>query len=163
AFFDNADEPELELPDTAIAARRAAIEGEAVALEAGLAGRFPAAAARTSSVPDAALRRAHLKARMAEWEAAITPVRWTPVRPAPAIDGTRDTGWTVKGGTGRPHAAVFEFREPVGGRRGTRLSVTLRQEGIHQMTIGRFRLSVTTDAPPVSASGLPAELEDVLL
>src|SRR3954451_24576620 len=31
------------------------------------------------------------------------------------------------------------------------------------MTIGRFRLSVTSDGPTVSASGLPADLEEVLL
>ncbi len=41
AFFDNVDEPDLDLPDPAITARRAEAEGRIVALEAGLADRFP--------------------------------------------------------------------------------------------------------------------------
>ena len=41
AFFDNVDEPELPLPDPAIAHRRDEIEQKARALEAGLADRFP--------------------------------------------------------------------------------------------------------------------------
>jgi hypothetical protein len=78
-----------------------------------------------------------------------------------AIDGKSDTGWTIKGGVGKPHAAVFEFREPVA--KGTKLRVTLHQFGIHQTTIGRFRLATTTAKAPVSASGVPAEVEAALL
>jgi hypothetical protein len=78
------------------------------------------------------------------------------------LDGATDTGWTIKGGVGRPHAAVYEFREPVPKSAGTRLRVTLTQLGIHQTTIGRFRIATTTDKGPVSASGLPAEVEAVL-
>ncbi len=67
-------------------------------------------------------------------------------RPAAlAVDGVPDTGWTVKGGVGQAHAAVFEFREKLGNRSGSKLTLTLRQEGIHQMTIGRFRISATAD------------------
>ncbi len=77
-----------------------------------------------------------------------------------AIDGKSDTGWTVKGGIGKPHAAVFEFREPIA--KGSRLRVTLHQFGIHQMTIGRFRLATTKGKAPVSASGVPAEIESAL-
>jgi mono/diheme cytochrome c family protein len=76
-----------------------------------------------------------------------------------AIDGVPDTGWNVKGAIGRPHAAVFAFASPIGEAEGrTRFRLTMRQEYIHQMTIGRFRLSATTDPEPV-ASGLPAEVE----
>ncbi|MBX6311400.1 MAG: DUF1553 domain-containing protein, partial [Isosphaeraceae bacterium] len=81
---------------------------------------------------------------------------------AQAIDGKTDTGWAVKGGIGRPHAAVFELGEAIGDGRGTRLVLTLHQEYIHQMTIGRFRISVTTDPRPVQASGLPADVEEIL-
>jgi mono/diheme cytochrome c family protein len=73
-----------------------------------------------------------------------------------AIDGATDTGWTIGGGIGRSHAAVFTFREPIA--KGTKLRVTLRQEGIHQTTIGRFRLSTST-AKDALASVLPAEIE----
>jgi hypothetical protein len=79
-----------------------------------------------------------------------------------AIDGIPDTGWTIKGGVGRPHAAVFELREPLASDATGRLVITLHQFGIHQMTIGRFRLSVTSDALPVRASGLAAEIEEIL-
>ena len=40
--------------------------------------------------------------------------------------------------------------------------MTLHQEGIHQTTIGRFRLATTRAKAPVSASGVPAEVEAVL-
>lgn len=83
-----------------------------------------------------------------------------PERPASlAIDGVPDTGWTVKGGVGRPHAAVFELQTPVNP---DRMALTLTQFGIHQMTIGRFRVSVTRSSTPVKASGLPAEIESIL-
>jgi hypothetical protein len=78
-----------------------------------------------------------------------------------AVDGITDTGWSVQGGVGKPHAAVFELAEDLGDGRGTRLVATMHQEYIHQMTIGRFRLAVTTDPRPVRASGLPADLEHV--
>jgi hypothetical protein len=80
-----------------------------------------------------------------------------------AIDGIPDTGWSIQGGVGKSHAAVFELAEDPGAGRGTRLVATLHQEYIHQMTIGRFRLSVTTDPRPVRASGLPADVERLLL
>jgi len=258
AFLNNADEPELEVPDPAIARRREAIESQIRALEAARAGQFPGGAAA-------------LDAKQAAWEAARRPVRWTVVRPskmaskkhatmtvqpdgsvlvsgdkpnndvyevelavepagatalrlevlpdpslpdggpgrapllsvgdfllteltvdaaggpdskaprrltladasedysepghpaALAIDGVTDTGWSVKGGIGKPHAAVFNLKESGGLPAGARLVVTMHQEYIHQMTIGRFRLSVTTDPGPVKASGLPADVEDALL
>src|SRR5262249_39271654 len=80
-----------------------------------------------------------------------------------AIDGITDTGWSVEGGIGKPHAAVFELAEDLGDGRGTRLVATVHQEYIHQMTIGRFRLSLTTDPRPVRASGLSADIETILL
>jgi hypothetical protein len=79
-----------------------------------------------------------------------------------AIDGVPETGWTIKGQTGRPHAAVFELVEPMApGERGT-LRLVVHQFGIHQMTLGRFRLSVTGQSHPVKASGVPEEIEAVL-
>jgi len=84
-----------------------------------------------------------------------------------AVDGINDTGWTIKGGTGRPHAAVFTLKERVGDGKGkgegTKLLLTLHMDGIHQTTIGKFRVSATTAEGPVKASGLPAEVEEILL
>ncbi len=80
-----------------------------------------------------------------------------------AIDGVTDTGWSVEGQVGRPHAAVFELKDALRGGPGVVLHVTMHQEFIHQMTIGRFRLSATSDRAPVKASGLPAEMDEILL
>ena len=88
----------------------------------------------------------------------------TPGRPAAlAIDGQPDTGWAVGGAIGRPHAAVFTFKDDVAAGPGRRIKLTLHQDGIHQSTFGRFRVSVTTDPRPVRASGVPADVEEILL
>ena len=84
-----------------------------------------------------------------------------------AIDGITDTGWSIRGGVGKAHTAVFTIKDDLfagGSSWGpSRLVVTMHQEYIHQMTIGRFRLSVTSDPKPVKASGLPADVEAALL
>ncbi len=72
-----------------------------------------------------------------------------------AFDGKPDTGWSVKGRVGETHHAVFVFEAPVEGP----LVVALDQEYIHQMTIGRFRLSVTEEVP--GEAGLPGDVEDL--
>jgi mono/diheme cytochrome c family protein len=82
---------------------------------------------------------------------------------AKAIDGVLDTGWSVKGKIGEPHRAVFELSEPLEVGPGKTLQITLFQEYIHQMTIGRFRLSVTGDDLPAAAHEGPAEIEAALL
>jgi hypothetical protein len=101
-----------------------------------------------------------------------------------ATDGILDTGWSVKGRIGEPHWAVFECgplqsgplaprAERAGnpspppadrvGQTGKTLLVKLVQQYIHQMTIGRFRISVTADDPPIAAHPAPAEIEAILL
>ncbi|WP_240907316.1 PSD1 and planctomycete cytochrome C domain-containing protein [Paludisphaera rhizosphaerae] len=255
AFLNNADEPEVDVPNPDIAARREAVETKAREMEDALASRYPAEG------PDS------LHAKLAAWEKTIHPASWTIVPPekvvskkhatmtvlpdgsvlatgdkpnndvydvdlkvdgkasairlevlpdpslpeggpgraplfrvgdflltevvatarpegsteaprklkfaqvtqdfaakgyeaAKAIDGVTDTGWSVNGGVGRAHAAVFELAEEIDGP--TELHVTLHQEFIHQTTIGRFRLSVAPGPRPVVASGLPAEVEETL-
>jgi mono/diheme cytochrome c family protein len=259
AFLNNADEPEIDVPDPAVAARRAEIEAEAQRLEANLATQYP------REGPES------LSAKLAAWEKTLKPAHWTILKPtkldsrkhatltvqpdgsvlasgdkpnndvyeveiqtdlpgisavrlevlpdpslpdggpgraplfmvgdflltefqaavvgadgkatplkiskatedyaasgrsaALAVDGVTDTGWSVTGQIGKPHAAVFAFErgpDVVAGRP-TTLRITMNQEFIHQTTIGRFRLSATTDAGPVVASGVPADIEDVLL
>ena len=82
---------------------------------------------------------------------------------AMAIDGVPETGWTIPGGAGKPHAAVFELAEPLEvGENGQKLAITLHQFGIHNTTIGRFRISVTGDERPVRSSGVPAEIEEAV-
>jgi mono/diheme cytochrome c family protein len=77
------------------------------------------------------------------------------------VDGKLDTGWSIKGKTGQPHWAVFNFATPLPVETRS-LTVTLEQQYIHQMTIGRFRLSVTR-AANAKASDLPPPTETALL
>jgi Protein of unknown function (DUF1553)/Protein of unknown function (DUF1549)/Planctomycete cytochrome C len=82
---------------------------------------------------------------------------------AAALDGVTDTGWSIGDHTGEPHQAVFPFAEPLHVGDGDALQVRLVQQYIHQMTIGRFRVSLTSSAGPVVASGLPAEIEQIIV
>lgn len=79
-----------------------------------------------------------------------------------AIDGDLDTGWSIQGRTGEPHHAVFVLREPYEPSPGDRLVITMHQRYIHQMVIGRFRWSLTSDDPPNEACNVPAEIERIL-
>jgi mono/diheme cytochrome c family protein len=80
-----------------------------------------------------------------------------------AIDGVPDSGWSIRGGTGRAQAAVFAFDSPIDAPPGSTLKLTLHQFGIHQLTLGRFRVSVTDRPGPVRATGLTDELEKLAL
>ncbi|MCL4218807.1 MAG: DUF1553 domain-containing protein, partial [Candidatus Hydrogenedentes bacterium] len=79
-----------------------------------------------------------------------------------SLDGKLDTGWSVKGEEGKPHSAVFEFAEPIGFDGGTLLRIRLDQYYVHQHTLGRFRISVTSDPYPVRDAGVTADLESAL-
>ncbi|MBX6315981.1 MAG: DUF1549 domain-containing protein, partial [Isosphaeraceae bacterium] len=81
AFFNNADEPDLVVPDPAIAARRAAVEAQIAALEAKREEQFPTGEA-VPFVPVEEQRLAHLAEQMAAWERSLKPVRWTPLTPS---------------------------------------------------------------------------------
>jgi mono/diheme cytochrome c family protein len=78
-----------------------------------------------------------------------------------ALDGKSDTGWSVKGATGKSHRAVFTFTDalPAGKHR---VRIVLHHDYIHQHTLGRFRVSWTTDTPPKIAANVPAEIETIL-
>jgi len=80
---------------------------------------------------------------------------------AACLDGDLDTGWSIKGRTGEAHQAVFVLEQPLELGPGDLLRLTLEQRYIHQMTIGRFRLSLS-DAPMARATELPAEIEAIL-
>jgi Protein of unknown function (DUF1553)/Protein of unknown function (DUF1549)/Planctomycete cytochrome C len=84
-----------------------------------------------------------------------------PAAAAAAIDGDPQTGWTLKGGQGRPHSAVFQLTAPLNDAGD--LVIQLLFERYHAAGLGRFRISVTTDPRPVAARDTPAEIEDILL
>jgi hypothetical protein len=80
-----------------------------------------------------------------------------------AIDGDKLTGWHIKGGAGRGHCAVFEFAEPITVVAERELSITLLQNFIHQQTIGRFRIWISSRDGPFPAIYTPPEVVQVLV
>ncbi len=78
---------------------------------------------------------------------------------AKAIDGDPQTGWAINGGQGKAHNAVFVFAKPVTAKS---LHVRMLFERYYAAGLGRFRLSVTSDAKP-TAHNFPADLEPALL
>lgn len=80
---------------------------------------------------------------------------------AMALDGNQQTGWSINGGQGKTHVAVFRFEEPVDPS--AKLDLSLLFERYYAAGLGRFRVSVTDDVRPVEASTTPLELEPIFL
>ncbi len=78
-----------------------------------------------------------------------------------AIDGDPQTGWSINGGQGRAHTAVFSFAAPLA--EGTDLHVQMLFERYFSAGLGRFRIWATTDTRPALARDMPADVEDILL
>jgi hypothetical protein len=78
-----------------------------------------------------------------------------------AIDGNDHTAWGIFPEVGKPHQAVFELAEDVGGE-GASLTFTLRQTYPANHPIGRLRLSVTTAPRPVRVSNVPDAIAAIL-
>ncbi|MEX2561317.1 MAG: DUF1553 domain-containing protein, partial [Pirellulales bacterium] len=82
---------------------------------------------------------------------------------ARAADGNPDTGWAIHPETGKPHAAVFEFEQPIGAAGAGLLVVTLEfKSRFAQHQLGRFRLAVTAAADPHGGQELPAAIQQIL-
>ncbi|MGV3724123.1 MAG: DUF1549 domain-containing protein, partial [Actinomycetota bacterium] len=79
---------------------------------------------------------------------------------ATALDRNPQTGWSVNGGQGQAHSAVFNLAEPLADPRG--LNLQLIFERYYAAGLGRFRVSVTTDPRPARAV-LPSAIEALLL
>jgi WD40 repeat protein/mono/diheme cytochrome c family protein len=83
---------------------------------------------------------------------------------AQVVDGNPngDGGWAISPSYGVPHWATFQTATPAGYAGGTVLTFTLHQQfGRPEFSLGRFRISVATEAQPVGLS-LPDELKAVL-
>jgi hypothetical protein len=82
---------------------------------------------------------------------------------AATLDGKPETGWAVSPQFGKPHTIVFETKENVGAENGeTELVITLSQQYGSQHTIGRLRISLTSDQRPINIDGLPKNIVDIL-
>lgn len=77
-----------------------------------------------------------------------------------ALDGDKQTGWSVSGRVGERHVAVFVPESPVSG--GREIELTMMFGRHFASSLGRFRLSVTQDSGPVRARDLPAATEALL-
>jgi hypothetical protein len=67
---------------------------------------------------------------------------------AAAIDTDKTSSWAVDPQFGKDHAAVFVLEAPLAAPAGSPLTFTLKFSNNKQHSIGRPRLSVTTDAAP---------------
>jgi hypothetical protein len=63
-----------------------------------------------------------------------------------AFDGKLDTGWAVAGEFGKPHSLLAEIKKPITGRK-VKVSMRLSFHFGEQHTLGRFRISATSDNP----------------
>ncbi len=78
--------------------------------------------------------------------------------PRGAIDGTHATRWDIWPQVGRAHVAFFKTDRPVGGHGPTTLTFRLDfQDPVFQhVSLGRFRLSVTSDPYPLALERMQA-------
>ncbi len=80
---------------------------------------------------------------------------------AQAIDDDPKTAWGIYPEVGKPHQAVFEMKDPIPFN-DVRLTFVLEQNHGGGHLIGRARLSVTTNAPPISINALPEKIVTIL-
>jgi mono/diheme cytochrome c family protein len=80
-----------------------------------------------------------------------------------AIDGKVDKGgWALLAADGRDHRLVMETTEPVGSGGETTFTFVIRQEAGLGRTLGRFRMSASTEAWPVRTEPGPEPSKEVL-
>jgi len=110
---------------------------------------------------DKGARRAQVDLEVADARADFTQAQYS-VKEAVngKSDGTRD-GWAIGGKVGEPHYARFAFKEPVGGAGGISLTFILQHRFREGLSIGRFRLWVTTASDPLEL-GVPEEVRVAL-
>ncbi|MEM9656995.1 MAG: hypothetical protein AAF961_01420 [Planctomycetota bacterium] len=80
-----------------------------------------------------------------------------------AIVAKPETGWAVGGQSGRAHEAAFAFARPRQFPAGGRIMVQIDQQhadGKH--LLGRFRLSVTDESPPLLRPFQPPKVATLL-
>ncbi|HVU87006.1 MAG TPA: PSD1 and planctomycete cytochrome C domain-containing protein [Pirellulales bacterium] len=80
---------------------------------------------------------------------------------AMAIDGDPQTGWSIHGGQGTAHTAVFQLDQPLTDAK--MIDLELLFEKYYAANLGRFRIWVTGDEQPAAARALPTDIEALLL
>lgn len=84
----------------------------------------------------------------------------TPATAALAIDGDPQTGWSCAGRYGERHEAVFNLAEPLKSARELQLKMLMGRH--YPASLGRFRISVTTDPQGAEARDLPEDVVRLL-
>jgi mono/diheme cytochrome c family protein len=80
---------------------------------------------------------------------------------AAAIDGDPLTGWSVNGGQGRAHEAVFQLKAPLDAA--GELTLRMVFERYYAAGLGKFRISVTSDErEKIEASTTPNDIQAIL-
>jgi hypothetical protein len=77
-------------------------------------------------------------------------------------NGDNNNGWAISPEAGKPHHAVFAFKDPIQSEFGAKLKLSLMQNySGNNFSLGRFRISVTTSDAPLDF-GLPKDVEEIL-
>ena len=77
-----------------------------------------------------------------------------------AIDDNKQTGWSINGGQGKAHSAVFELAIPM---ETSEFTVTMLFERHFSAGLGKFRIAVTTDEKLQPARATTTDLERLIL
>ena len=80
-----------------------------------------------------------------------------------AIDHDEQTAWLITGGTGRTQIGVFELGDPLPASDGTVLKIAITHVFYYPASLGRFRISVTSDPTPQQVSTFPEAIEAILV
>jgi hypothetical protein len=81
---------------------------------------------------------------------------------ANAIDGNAGTGWAVMPRFGQPTGALFETKEPIKIEGGAVITITFSMQHGEKHTIGKFRVSATSDKEPKLADGVAENVRKLL-
>ena len=76
-----------------------------------------------------------------------------------AIDGNPETGWSCAEGQGRAHEAVFQLEKPL---TTTNLQLTMMFGRHYACSLGKFRISLTTQSGDILASTVNSELQSLV-
>lgn len=109
-------------------------------------GRFQLSEVRLSARP---ARAADAKNAAVPIAAASADFHETKFEPRLAIDGKENTAWSTGRGSGKPQAIVLALEADPTSPEGTIFTLDLEQRAAEQQTLGRFRVSITSDALPL--------------
>lgn len=129
-------------------------------------GRFPARGAGRSDSGNAVLTdfAASVGGRKITFRRATADYTQQGFSPANVFDADKRSGWAFFPDTASPHALILQTAEPVAIAPGEALTVVLdfQFKKPPQHTLGRFRLSATTNANPTGRAPMSSNLLAIL-